>query len=297
MQKIEKYWISTDNGIAHENLEVLNEFLLNLKLSNKSEATVRKYKSILQMFLKAIEKSVPDLTSNDVYEWLKEYSIGKKEKSIDLVLATLSKFFQFCIEEDYLDQMVFKKRWRPKIPKSLPKYLTEQEYAKVKRVAESLPLRDRAIVLFLFSTGCRRSELIGLKIADLDMQKRTVKVVGKGKKIRLVHISVECAIVIQDYLRTRKYISTDPLFLNRWGEPLGKTGIYKMIRKLGEKAELPYTLHPHCCRHTFATNMLAKGADIKFIAEEMGHNDVNTTLVYAKIPTEDLLLTYQNIMG
>jgi len=109
MQKIEKYWISTDNGIAHENLEVLNEFLLNLKLSNKSEATVRKYKSILQMFLKAIEKSVSDLTSNDVYEWLKEYSIGKKEKSIDLVLATLSKFFQFCIEEDYLDQMVLKK--------------------------------------------------------------------------------------------------------------------------------------------------------------------------------------------
>ena len=230
MQKIEKYWISTDNGIAHENLEVLNEFLLNLKLSNKSEATVRKYKSILQMFLKAIEKSVSDLTSNDVYEWLKEYSIGKKEKSIDLVLATLSKFFQFCIEEDYLDQMVFKKRWRPKIPKSLPKYLTEQEYAKVKRVAESLPLRDRAIVLFLLSTGCRRSELIGLKIEDWDMQKRTVKVVGKGKKIRLVHISVECAIVIQDYLRTRKYISTDPLFLNRWGESLGKTGIYKMIK-------------------------------------------------------------------
>jgi len=62
------------------------------------------------------------------------------------------------------------------------------------------------------------------------MQKRTVKVVGKGKKIRLVHISVECAIVIQDYLRTRKYISTDPLFLNRWGESLGKTGIYKMIK-------------------------------------------------------------------
>lgn len=193
--------------------------------------------------------------------------------------------------------MVLKKRWRPKIPQSLPKYLNEQEYSRVKMASEQLSLRDRGLVLFLFSSGCRRSEVANLKIEDIDLDKRIAKVIGKGNKIRTVHFSIECAIVLKEYINTRNYKKSDPLFLNRWGQPLQQNGIYKVVKRVGELAGLTLTLHPHCCRHTFATNLLARGADIQFIADILGHTNLNTTRVYARIPSEDMILAYQNIMG
>ena len=89
----------------------------------------------------------------------------------------------------------------------------------------------------------------------------------------------------------------EPLFMNKYGQPLQQNAIYQIIRKLGKLAGLEQSLHPHCCRHTFATNMLARGAELEFIADEMGHTNLNTTHVYARIPTEDIMLAYQNIMG
>lgn len=160
--------------------------------------------------------------------------------------------------EDYLDNMVMKKRWRPQVPHSLPKYLTEQEYARVKMAAELLPPRDRALILFLFSSGCRKSEVAQLSIQDVDLERRTVEVKGKGKKIRKVHFSEECALVLKDYLRTRSGDRTEPLFMNKFGQPLRQNGIYNITTKLGRLAGLEQSLHPRCCRHTFVTNMLAK---------------------------------------
>ncbi|WP_312475215.1 tyrosine-type recombinase/integrase [Neobacillus sp.] len=186
---------------------------------------------------------------------------------------------------------------RPKIPKALPKYLDEYEYARVKRTAEQLPIRDRALILFLFSSGCRVSEVSNLNIQDVDIDKRIGEVKGKGKKIRHVHFSEECALVLKDYLQTRSGDPTESLFMNKFCQRLLACGIQQVIKKVGKKTGLKQSFHPHCCRHTFATNMLARGADLQFIADEMGHSDLNTTRVYARIPTEDMILKYQNIMG
>lgn len=276
---------------------ILNEYLLSLKLSNKAEATIIKYRSILERFLSDCLVPIEELKPEIVLKWLNEFSVNKKPKSVDLYLSCLSSFFKFCLAEDYMEIVIIKKRWRPKIPQSLPKFLNEHEYARVKQVAESLSLRDRAIVLLLFSSGCRRAEVSNLSIQDLDFDKRTAEVKGKGKKIRHVHFSIECALVLKDYLCTRTYEITDALFVNKFGHRLQPGGIFKVTEKLGKKAGLQQSLHPHCCRHTFATNMLAKGADLEFIADEMGHADLNTTRVYARIPTEDMILAYQNKMG
>lgn len=196
-----------------------------------------------------------------------------------------------------MDKTLMKKRWIPKVPQPLPRFLTDQEYARVKLAAEKLSLRDRAIVLFLFTSGCRRSEVANLKIQDVDIKQRTAEVRGKGNKLRKVHFSVECALVLKDYLSTRLSEETEPLFLNKHGEKLQQSGIYKITTKLGRLAGLDHSLHPHCCRHTFATNMLAKGADLEFIADEMGHTNLNTTRVYARILMGDIMLAYQNRMG
>lgn len=293
----EKYWISEHEGIPVKTKNIFNEYLLSLKLENKAEATVSKYRSIIEKFLAECIIPLEDLTSPDVLLWFNRYSINKKPKTVDLVLACLSSFFKFCLEEEYMESMVIKNRWRPKIPHSLPNYLNEQEYARVKTAAERLSLRDRAVVLFLFSSGARCAEVAQLRIQDVNLDKRIVKVLGKGKKIRDVHISEECALVLREYLHTRTPKESEPLFLSKFKQHLGTQGIYKITTTLGKQAGLNRTLNPHSCRHTFATNMLARGAEIEFIADEMGHKNINTTRVYARIPSEDMMNAYQNIMG
>lgn len=297
MRTSKKYWESYNDSIHEETRVVLNEYLLSLKLANKAEATIIKYRAILERFFRECPMYLEELTSDDVLAWINNYSLGKKEKSIILVQSTLTSFFNFCLSEDYLDRVLMKKRWRPKVPQSLPKFLSEKEYARVKLVAEKLSLRNRALVLFFFSSGCRKSEVINLAIQDIDLNRRIAEVKGKGSKIRHVHFSVECALTLKEYLQTRISKPTDPLFMNRFGQRLQSTGVYYVIRKLGEMADLQQSLHPHCCRHTFATNMLAKGAELQFIADELGHVNLNTTRVYARIPTEDMMLAYQNKMG
>jgi integrase/recombinase XerD len=292
-----KYWESTSKAIPKEIRFILNEYLLSLKLENKAIATITKYRRILERFLPECTIPLKELTSEDIRKWLNEFSVGKKPKTIDLVLAALSSFFNFCLDEEYMETTVMKKRWRPKIPRALPKYLDEYEYARVKRISEQLPIRDRALVLFLFSSGCRVSEVSYLNIHDVNLEKRTADVIGKGKKIRHIHFSEKSALVLKDYLQTRTGDPTEPLFMNKFGQRLLVGGIQQVLKKLGKKAGLKQTFHPHCCRHTFATNMLARGADLQFIADEMGHENLNTTRIYACVPTEDMMLKYQNIMG
>jgi integrase/recombinase XerD len=292
-----KYWESTNENISAETKRVLNEYLLSLKLANKSEATITKYLWILERFFCDCSTPLACLTDEDVLHWLNEFSVDKKPKTMDLVFSCLSSFFKFCLEEDYLVKMVIKKRWRPKLPQSLPRFLSEQDYAHVKLASESLSIRNRALILFLFSSGCRVSEVSNLNIQDVDLKRRTAVVKGKGKKIRHVHFSEECAIVLIDYLKARSFKETDALFINSKGRRFRQNGIYAFTTSFGRKIGLIQSLHPHCFRHTFATNMLARGASLEFIADEMGHANLNTTRIYARIPTEDMMLAYQNKMG
>ncbi|MBH0164096.1 tyrosine-type recombinase/integrase [Fictibacillus sp. 7GRE50] len=295
MSAQEKYWISSREGITSQHLSVLNEYLLSIKLANKADATIIKYRWILERFLRDCSIPLKDLTSGEVQQWLNVYSFRKKPKTIDLFLACLSSFFKFCQEEDYMEGMVMKKRWRPRITQALPRYLNEQEYARVKLAAERLSLRNRALILFFLSSGCRRAEISNLNIEDIDFNKRTAEVKGKGSKIRFVHFTEECALVLIDYLKERSSEQSDPLFLNRKGNRLLPKGIYEITKRFGQKIGI--NLHPHCFRHTFATNMLARGASLEFIADEMGHANLNTTRIYARIPTEDMMMAYQSRMG
>lgn len=276
---------------------IMDEYLLSLKLENKAERTIRNYRWFLERFFSICTLPLNQLTTNEVRKCFLHFTNGKKEKTVDAYLTALSSFLQFCLAEEYIENVIIKKRWRPKIPKSLPKYLSENEFAKVKLTTENSVLRDRALMLFLFSSGCRSSEVSNLSIKDVNLEKRTAEVTGKGKKIRKVHFSEECALVLKDYIHTRICKESDPLFLSNSDQRIGPKSIYYITRKIGKKAGLNQSLHPHCCRHTFATNMLARGATIEFIADELGHSNLNTTRIYARILTEDMITSYQNIMG
>ncbi|WP_027365557.1 tyrosine-type recombinase/integrase [Desulfotruncus alcoholivorax] len=291
----EKYWIIELENIDQQTKVIANEFLQFMKLANKSETTIDRYRRVLEKFLTDCAKPVQELTSDDVLAWINTFYGHTKERTRDFILSILSSFFRFCLAEGYIERTLIKKRWRPRIPKSLPKYLDENELARVKLRAEKLPVRDRALVLFLLSSGCRRAEAASLNVDDLDLENRTARVKGKGGQTREVHFSEECALLLKEYLDNHHPKSEPALFVNQYGKRLSTVGIYKVTSKLGKKTGLPRKLGPHCLRHTFATNLLARGAELEFIGSELGHRDLNTTRIYARVLSEEIISWYRKI--
>lgn len=291
-----KYWVSVNKKISDLHRKILNEYLSTMKLANMAPSTITDHRSYLEKFLVEYPKPIKELTLGDVLNWLRINYRNRKEGTINRIISILSCFFRFCLEEEYINRLLIKNRWRPKMPRPIPKYLDKGELAQVRLAAEKLPLRDRTIVEFMLSSGCRVCELYGLNIADLDLTNRTARVVGKGKKIRYVHFSELCAILFSKYLDSHSE-ENKAVFLSRRGDRLSIRSIEDITAKLGQRANLSRRLSPHRMRHTFATNLLSKGAELDFIADELGHKQLNTTRIYAQLPSEQLVSMYRKYMG
>lgn len=183
-----------------------------------------------------------------------------------------------------------------KIPKSIPKYLERHEIAKIRMICEGESKRNQLIFEFLLSSGCRVKEAFNLNIDDVDLKNRTATVTGKGGKIRHVHFSEYCAVLFKKYLKEHDK-KTNVLFVGSDNNRLSIISIQKIISNLGIVAGLERKISPHCLRHTFATSILAKGANIGFIQDELGHSDPNTTEIYAKLLDENIVALYNKYMS
>jgi len=239
-----------------------------------------------------------NLTSDIILEWINEHQKSLKEKTISFHLNVLKSFFAYCIEEGYLEKSPIKSRWFPYLPKPVPKYLEKLEVAKVRKQGENEGLRDRVLVEFLLSSGCRIGEVHRLNRKDVDFEKRTALVFGKGKKYRQVHFSEKCFFLLERYLQSR--VDDHPaLFVSnrKINNRLSITWMRKILRRLGEKANISSTLYPHRFRHTFATELMGKGAALSFIGDELGHSNLKTTLVYANIPKGEIISMYRKYLG
>ena len=157
--------------------------------------------------------------------------------------------------------------------------------------------REKALVEFLVSTGCRLSEVAQLRAADLDLVGRTVKVTGKGDKDRVVYFSVRARLMIQEYFVARK--GGDGLFCSSKSpyEPLKPRAIQRLIRAVSERAGLDRRVHPHLLRHTFATHALNSGMDVTVIQRLLGHEDVSTTQIYAELNDETVKHQYNKYVA
>ncbi len=293
---MKKYWelsIQLPNSETHA---VVNEFLLHLKLANRSPLTIESYRSFLERFFGNMDKPYSKLTSDDILEWIQNNQQHVKEKSLTLRISTLNSFFHFCVQEEYIERSPMKSRWFPRLPKPIPKYLEKKEIAKTRQQSEKVSLRDQLLFEFMLTSGCRVAEVEALNIKDINLEQRTARVIGKGRKIREVHFSEKCAILMERYLEEHPNTS-EALFLNFYGERLKRRRIQQIISELGEKGNLTSSLYPHRLRHTFATELVTKGVDISFISEELGHDDISVTQIYARIPNQELILMYRKYMG
>ena len=216
-------------------------------------------------------------------------------------LSTLSSFFKFLCREGVLETNVAKTVPSPKKMQKLPSYLSVDEIFRLLELPEGksfLGSRDRAILELFYSTGIRISELVGICLDDLHLQRRMVKVKGKGKKERLLPIGKKSAGALEGYLEyRRKRIAKlrpgpEELFLNHRGGGISVRGVRKIVEKYIKQNDFSGKISPHSLRHSFATHMLEAGADLRSIQEMLGHSSLSTTQKYTHLTVDRLAEAY-----
>jgi len=296
--EVVRYWEVRIPLANQENKDRINEYLASIHAANYSKYTVRSYRCFLESFFKEREEEYSCIPSNEIQEWLIQVQKKCAESTISRHISILSAFYSYCVEEEYIEKSPMKKRWFPRLPKPVPKYLTKEEVAKVRKQNEKEHFRNRVLAEFMLTSGCRVGEINLLDRSEVDLERRTAMVIGKGRKIRQVNFSISCGLLLERYLDSRH--DQDPaLFVtNQWNaRRLSSKQMGEIIRKIGTGAELSSSLHPHRLRHTFATDLLEKGAELSFIADELGHGDLQTTQVYAHLPKQKIKVLYRKYMG
>ena len=217
-----------------------------------------------------------------------------KSRSISRKLSCLRSFFRFLNREGLLKSDPAKAVSNPKLEKHLPKFLTEEEITRLIEspdLAKLSGLRDRAILETFYSTGIRVSELVGLNFEDIDFFSGVVKVRGKGKKERMVPIGEKALGVLRDYAQKRK--NTLPaVFLNKNGSRLTDRGVRLILDKYIRLTSLREDISPHSLRHSFATHLLNRGADLRSVQELLGHANLSTTQIYTHVTMDKLKGVY-----
>lgn len=275
----------------------IDKFIRYLEIErNYSSHTVTNYRLDLKdfdSFLGSAQvENVDYLTLRKYLAALKEKSLGTR--SLLRRLSALRSFFRFLTREGYIKVNPTLSLSSPKGTRSLPMFLTEDE---VRRLIESaVPKddpgrRDRAILETFYSTGIRISELVGLDADDIDFITGVVKVRGKGKKERMVPIGEVALKAIRDYLDKRKKQSL-AVFLNKNGRRITDRGVRGIVKKYIASASIKSGVSAHTFRHSFATHLLDRGADLRSVQELLGHANLSTTQVYTHLTTERLKRVY-----
>ncbi|MFA5062700.1 MAG: tyrosine recombinase XerC [Candidatus Omnitrophota bacterium] len=266
---------------------------------NYSQHTLLNYKLDLNDFYKFCGKV--DLDKID-YLLLRKYLAVLKEKSlgnrsVGRHLSALRSFFRFLSREGLIKTNPILMLSSPKLDKHLPSFMTEEEAAKLiesvlpKDNEDELGLRNRAILETFYSSGLRISELVALSLEDVDFIAGIVKAMGKGKKERVVPIGEVALRAIRKYLDKRKK-QNNALFLNKNGKRISTRGVRDVVEKYLKNAGIRHGVSPHTFRHSFATHLLNRGADLRTVQELLGHANLSTTQIYTHLTTDRLKTVY-----
>jgi tyrosine recombinase XerC len=275
----------------------IEKFLRYLEIErNASEHTILNYRLDLEEFMGFAKDT--EIEKVD-YLFVRKYLAHLKERDLTVrtvsrKLSSLRSFFKFLIKDGFIKINPTDAIVSPKQEKHLPKFLTEEEAARLVEAPDTgtlKGLRDRAILETLYSTGMRVSELVAMREEDVDFISGTVKAFGKGKKERMLPIGDRALRAIRNYLEKRN-IEARAIFLNKNKKKLGVRGLRKMLDVYIAKISLKEHISPHTLRHSFATHLLNRGADLRSVQELLGHANLSTTQIYTHLTTEKLKSVY-----
>ncbi len=284
----------------------VEKFLNYLRVErNASPHTLRSYRNDLR----ALRQAVKDLPWEKVDLLILRQFVAQQRES-NLSKSTVARrvactrsFFRFLARDGYLAQNPAAGLIRPKQEKPLPSFLSVEEASRLVEAPagdDLARLRDRAILEALYSTGMRVSELVGLKVRDLDLISETLKVIGKGRKERLVPVGSFCVQAIRRYLGAwhrqvpGAVFEDRPLFQNRRRGPLTDRSVRRILNRYLHQVSIDRRISPHALRHSFATHLLDRGADLRSVQELLGHSSLATTQVYTHVTTERLKRVYDS---
>src|SRR3989338_2993748 len=282
-------------------LRYIDKFINYLKIEkNASGHTVLNYTIDLKNFAKFLGDTGVDSVN---YLFLRKYLASMKEKNyakrtVARKLASLRSFFKFLYREGYIKTNPSSSIATPKLDKKLPIFLDPDEVSRLiesPSEKDSAGLRDRAIMETLYSTGVRVSELVGMSLCDIDFISGVVKVFGKGRKERLAPIGDRALRAIRNYLDKRGVASLSDkkaVFLNKNGSRLTARSVRRIIEKYIKRVSMREGISPHTLRHSFATHLLNRGADLRSVQELLGHMNLSTTQIYTHVTTERLKEVY-----
>lgn len=279
--------------------EKIKYFLASKKIDGVKMNTLYNYNLKLQHFADRVVKPCSMITTHDIRYYLALISQEKtlKESTMATNFSVLKSFFSWMANEEIIDKDPMRKLKTPSLNKrDLRHALTSEELEKVRNACKTI--REKSLVEFLSSSGCRLTELQQLNISDVDFNERCVEVLGKGNKKRVVYFSPRAKLFLSEYLKSRK--DDNPALFVSMRSPhkrLGVRAIQLEIKDLGEKAGLNRKIHPHLLRHTFATLALNSGMDITVIQNILGHESVATTQIYANMDKEHIKAEYRKLIS
>ena len=265
--------------------------------------TVNNYKKVVLEYLEFLDKECIDIKDANnlvVRNYLRSlYKHNYSNKTLCLYISSLRSFYKYLLKNRVIksNPMVLIKN--PKLEKRVPKFLYYNELSSLFESIDTstvLGIRDNLILEILYSTGVRVSELVSIKLSDINNFDKSITIFGKGKKSRIVLFGDTLESALNLYLNKSRNIliktNTDILLLNKNGTPLTDRGVRLIISKIVEKASIKQNVSPHVLRHTFATHLLKEGADLKTVQELLGHATLSATEVYTHVTNEGLRKTY-----
>ena len=283
------------------NTKIIDEFIDHLWLEDGlSKNTLNSYRFDLELFTgwldKSLKKNILDTSQVDIQQYLSFKFPTSKSRSISRLLAALRRLFRYLLRQKKIKIDPTLEIQSPKIPKSLPKSLSEEDVELLLAApdVETNPgLRDKAMLELLYACGLRVSELVNILLTELSMTEGVIRVTGKGNKTRLVPMGEEAVDCIKKYIdesrnnilkqRVSKY-----LFITIRGGAMTRQAFWYLIKRYAIIANIKKSMSPHIMRHAFATHLLNHGADLRVVQMLLGHSDISTTQIYTHVARERL---------
>lgn len=290
------------------------QFLVHIGIERGlAKATVSAYESDLNKYVAWLQThgitKPDDIAKQDVEDYIATLDAdGESARSKARRLASIHEFHRFALAQHAVSADVAASVKAPKGASVLPDVLSVDEVSRLLDAAavggstDPVVLRDKALLEFMYATGCRVSEAVGTNLEDIDLEEKVVRLMGKGSKQRLVPLGSYARNSVVAYLNagrgelerrsTAKVPERRALFLNKRGKRISRQSVWEIVKTAGERAGITKPLHPHTLRHSFATHLIQGGADVRTVQELLGHASVTTTQIYTHVSPEALIETY-----
>lgn len=290
------------------------QFLVHIGIERGlAKATVSAYESDLNKYVAWLQThgitKPDDIAKQDVEDYIATLDAdGESARSKARRLASIHEFHRFALAQHAVSADVAASVKAPKGASVLPDVLSVDEVSRLLDAAavggstDPVVLRDKALLEFMYATGCRVSEAVGTNLDDIDLEEKVVRLMGKGSKQRLVPLGSYARNSVVVYLNagrgelerrsTAKVPERRALFLNKRGKRISRQSVWEIVKTAGGRAGITKPLHPHTLRHSFATHLIQGGADVRTVQELLGHASVTTTQIYTHVSPEALIETY-----